>query len=510
MRVAALGFAHEANTFSSVAADLAMWERAGIHRGADIIARYADSDATMAGFLELAEVDADVEVVPLYFTRVTPAGRIPRDTFEHLVGAMLDELEAHGPWDVVLLAQHGSAVAEGFPDADGEVVRRVRELIGHKVIIGVCLDMHANLSSTLVEAADVVTVYQTNPHVDARVRALDAARIAVRAARGEVRPVASLAKPPVAIDILRQGTDEHPMNELVALGRTLAKLPGVIDTSVVEGYPYADVEHMGMGFLAITDGDRRLAEEVAVRMADRAWDLREHFVGSALAPDDAVRAAAALVAQSVRPVVLLDTGDNVGGGSPADSTVLLESAQRFGVAGLFITLCDPSNALRCYEAGVGARVELEVGAATDDRHGRPVRIAGRVRLLHDGEWEDHGPTHGGFSRFATGLGALIATEDGHTVLLNSVPQGNTSLGQLRAVGVEPTAQPIIVAKGVQSPRAAFGPVAGRMILVATPGVTSADLSVFDYEVRRRPMHPFEQNATWSRLTDDPGQARPPR
>lgn len=497
MRVAALGFAHEANTFSSVVADLAMWERAGIHRGDVIVARYADSQATIAGFLELAELEPDVDVVPLFFSRITPAGPIPQVTFEHLVGACLDELRRHGPWDVVLLAQHGAAVAEGFPDADGEVVRRVRDLVGPDVVIGVCLDMHANLSPTLVEQADVVTVYQTNPHVDARVRALDAARLAVRAARGEVRVTSFLASPPVAIDILRQGTDDHPMNELVALGRTLAELPGVLDTSVVEGYPYADVPHMGMSFLAITDGDHDLAEQVALRMADRAWELREHFVGTALAPDEAVLRAAELVAEGLRPVVLLDTGDNVGGGSPADSTVLLESAQRLGVRGLFITLCDPANVRRCVEAGVGTRVELDVGAATDQRHGRPVRIAGTVRLLHDGTWEDHGPTHGGFSRFDTGTGALIATEDGHTVLLNSIPQGNTSLGQLRAVAVEPTTQPIVVAKGVQSPRAAFEPVAGSMILVATPGVTSADLSVFEYSARRRPMYPFEPDAAWS-------------
>ncbi len=497
MRVAALGIAHEANTFSSVAADLAMWELAGIHRGDEIVARYADSQSTIAGFLELAEIEPDVDVVPLYFSRITPSGPIPREAFEHLVGTLLHELHQHGPWDVVLLAQHGAAVADGFPDADGEVVLRVRDLVGPDVIIGVCLDMHANLSTVLVEAADVVTVYQTNPHIDARARALDAARIALRAARGEIRPEAFLAKPPVAIDILRQGTDDHPMSELVELGRGLAERPGVLDVSVIEGYPYADVAHMGMGFLAIADGDRDLAREVAIELADRAWDLREHFVGSALETDVAVREAADLVAVGVRPVVLLDTGDNVGGGSPADSTVILESAQRLGVEGLFITLCDPPNVLRCVEAGVGSRVELDVGASTDDRHGRPVRVRGTVRLLHDGVWEDHGPTHGGFSRFSTGIGALIATDDGHMVLLNSIPQGNTSLGQLRAVGVDPTSQPIIVAKGVQSPRAAFSPVAGKMILVATPGVTSADLSVFEYSARHRPMYPFERDVTWS-------------
>jgi microcystin degradation protein MlrC len=195
-------------------------------------------------------------------------------------------------------------------------------------------------------------------------------------------------------------------------------------------------------------------------------------------------------------VVLLDTGDNVGGGSPADSTHLLAAAQRLGVRGLFHSLCDPQAVQECITAGVCATVELAVGGKTDDRHGRPVNVRGTVRLLSDGTWEDPGSTHGGFRFFDTGPGALLATEDGHDLLLTTLPQGNVSLQQLRAVGLDPTTQRIIVAKGVNSPRAAFEPIAAEMLYVGTPGVTSADLSTFTYHHRRRPMFPFEPEATY--------------
>ena len=496
MKIAALGFSHEANTFSAVPASLEQWEAAGILEGQAIVDDYAEAEATITGFFELARVEPDVEVVPLVFGRITPMGAITAHAFEVLVSRMLDALRSRGPWDAVLLAQHGAAVSEEFPDADGEVTRRVRELVGPDVPIGLTLDMHANVSLLLVENADVVTVYQTNPHLDPRPRALHAGRLIARAVRGEIRPTMALEMPPVAINILAQGTDDSPMRELVELGRLHAGRPGVLDVSVVEGYPYADVAEMGMSVLAVTDDDAALAREVATTVARAVWDRREAFDTTATSIPDALRQARAVVREGRRPVVLLDTGDNVGAGSPADSTHLLAAAQELGVGGLFQSLCDPEAVQECVRAGAGATVELEVGAKTDDMHGAPVRVRGTVRLLHAGRWEDPGPTHGGFRHFDTGTGALLRTEDGHELLLTTYPQGNVSLEQLRAVGLDPLRQPIIVAKGVNSPRAAFEPIAAEMIFVGTPGVTSADLSTFTYVHRRRPMFPFERDARY--------------
>lgn len=496
MKIAALGISHEANTFSSVPAGLDQWERAGILEGRAIVDEYATSQATISGFLEVAAVQPDVEVVPLLFSRITPMGPITAEAFEHLVGRMLELLRDQGPWDAVLLAQHGAAVSEEFPDADGEVVRRVRELVGPDVPIGTTLDMHANISELVVEHADVVTVYQTNPHVDARTRALQAGELVVRTVRGEIRPTTALEMPPIAINILCQGTDDSPMRDLLALAESQAARPGVLSLSVVEGYPYADVAEMGMSFLAVTDDDEALARDVARTLARAAWAQRGAYDATGLGVEDALRRADAIAGQGAGPVVLLDTGDNVGAGSPADSTHLLAAAQRLGIRGLFCSLCDPDAVRECIVAGVGATVDLAVGAVTDDLHGRPVQVRGRVRLLHDGTWEDPGPTHGGFRFFDTGPGALLATDDGHDLLLTSSPQGNVSLQQLRAVGLEPTRQRIVVAKGVNSPRAAFEPIAAAMLYVGTPGVTSADLSTFTYEHRRRPMFPFEQGTTY--------------
>lgn len=463
---------------------------AGPVEGDDLVRVYGESQATLGGFLELRG-RPDLEVVPLFHADLNPMGTITREAFETLVARMLGRIEDGGPWDVVLLALHGAAVAEHQPDADGEIIERVRRLVGDDVVVGVALDMHANVSERMVANSTVLNAYLTNPHVDPRPRARQIADLAVAAARGEIRPVTVLRQVPAAINILRQGTSDEPMRGLVALAGELQRRPGILSVSLVEGFPYADVEELGMSVVVVADDDLDLAREAADVLAAAVWDARRDFVGDGMDVDDALRRAAACAR---RPVVLLDVGDNVGGGSPADSTHVLAAAKRLGVGGLFHSLCDPGAVEECRAAGAGARVSLAVGGKTDDLHGRPVPVSGTVMHLDDGRFEDGGVTHGGFRFFNAGPRALIHTEDDHFILLTSRPMGNTSRAELTSAGLDPLALKVIVAKGVHSPRGAFEPIAAEMIQLNTPGCTSADLSTLRYARRRRPMFPFEDDA----------------
>jgi len=492
MRLAALGIAHETNTFARGATDYAAFEQSGILRGEDIVRDYAESHATMAGFLE-ARARLGVEVVPLLFTFTNPTSTITPDAFERLCGEMLQLLRDRGPWDGVLLAQHGAAVSENYPDMDGEVAARVRALVGPDVPIGMAPDMHANLSQKMIDNTTVTVVYRTNPHLDPRPRALECAELIVRTIKGEIRPVQALEMPPVVINIVKQFTGEEPMRSLVADVEEVIQRPGMVSASVAEGYPYADVAEMGMAFLAISDGDAGAARDAARWMARRAWDMREQFVADTPSPESALRAA---MAEPKGPIVLMDVGDNIGGGSPADSTILLEAAQRLGVRSYLQTLRDPEAVSACIAAGVGATVSLQVGAKTDDRHGRPLQVSGVVRRISDGKFEEPTPTHGGFRFFNGGPTVVLETEDDHTLVLTTRLIGNTSLQQMYSVGVRPESKHVVVAKGVVSPRPAYAPIAAQVVLVNTPGVTTSDLLTFTYTRRRRPLYPFEADATY--------------
>ncbi len=497
MRFALLGLSHETNTFSSVPADNAAFEREGILRGGQIVEKFGQSQATAGGFLEAGR-ELGFKAVPLLHARTGPIGLITADAFDRIVGEMIAMLREGGPWDGVLLANHGAAVSEQYPDVDGEIAARVRAAVGPDVPVGMALDMHANVSPATVRATDVITIYRTNPHLDASRRAYECAELLHLTASGRVRPRQWLETPPLVINIVRQFTGEEPMRGLVRDSLQVQSEPGILSTSLAEGYPYADVAEMGMSFLVVADGDRALARRRCSWMARRAWERRAEMDAEIAGIDEALAIAAGQGGDrpAAGPVVLMDVGDNIGGGSSADSTHILRRARQLGVKGLLQTLYDPEAVGACVAAGAGNRVELAVGGKTDDLHGEPVRVSARVARISDGRYEDRGPTHAGYRFFDSGTTAVLETADGHTLVLTSYRDGNTSRQQMYAVGVRPEEYRVVVAKGVVSPRPAYEPIASRIVLVNTPGLTSADLSTFEYRHRRRPLYPFEQEARY--------------
>jgi microcystin degradation protein MlrC len=294
--------------------------------------------------------------------------------------------------------------------------------------------------------------------------------------------------------------------------------PGILDTSIAEGYPYADVEEMGMSWIAITDGDMDLAREAAQGMAERAWEVRvdlnrpvasieealtqaqERYVGAKpdgvenFLPDDgsALEEPEPSEHSHLGPIVLMDVGDNIGGGSSADSTHILKVAMEMGVERYLQSLYDPEAVQACVAAGVGAEISLEVGGKTDDMHGETVRVVGTVMKIHDGPYEELRPTHGGGRYYNDGQRVYFNTVNGMTILLTSIRSGNTAREQMYSMGIRPEEYRVVVAKGVSSPRPAYQPIAAEIILVNSPGVTTADLSTFTYKRRRVPLYPFEE------------------
>ena len=199
---------------------------------------------------------------------------------------------------------------------------------------------------------------------------------------------------------------------------------------------------------------------------------------------------------SLGPYVLMDVGDNIGGGSSADSTFILHSAREININGILQTLYDPEAVKICVKSGVGTNIELMVGAKTDSMHGKPIKIIGKIRNISDGKFLDHRPTHGGFSNFDNGTSVKIDTDDGNTILLNSNRSGNTTREQMYSNGIKPESYKIIIAKGVSSPRPAYQPIAAKILIVNTPGVTTADLNTFNYIRRRKSLYPFDLNANY--------------
>lgn len=225
-RIAIAGFQHESNSFSKIPASLDRWKAAGIIFGQEIVDEYETSTATIAGMLARLKQESDIEIHPLVFTRMMPMGPMTVEATEHIMDLILKEIADNGPWDAVLLPLHGAAVSDKYLDADGEISERVRKLVGKNVIIGTALDMHANVSQKVVANADIVTIYQTNPHLDTFEQAFHCTDLVIKTLRKEIRPTHCLQMPPLIVNILQQGTSDEPMAGLLRFADGVRHQPG--------------------------------------------------------------------------------------------------------------------------------------------------------------------------------------------------------------------------------------------------------------------------------------------
>lgn len=486
MRIAIGGILHESNTFADKPTGLEEF-RIRCHHGEEILTWWRGTHHEMAGFIEGAE-RFGFTPYPTLMTGATPGGTVTAEAFETLTGELIAALRAAPPLDGMLLAVHGAMVSEAYPDADGEIIRRVREVLGPNLPLIVTHDFHVNVSAQMVEHATATIVYKTNPHVDQKQRGCQAAELIARTVRGEVRPVQRMAKPPMIWNILHQYTRAEPLRSIMEDAASLEGERGVLVTSVAAGYPYADVNEMGPTVIVVTDGDPELAQSEAGRLALRLWKCRDRIK---IELPDAAEAVARAIRSTHPPAVIVEMGDNIGGGSPGDSTAILAELVRQGAQGAVSVIYDPEAALACAAAGIDAEVSLSVGGKTDRMHGDPVAIQGRVRSLHDGRFFEPEPRHGGQTRWEQGLTAVVELPTQSLVVLNSRRTAPMSIHQLTSLGILPERQRILVVKAAIAYRAAYEPIAGEIIEADTPGVTAVNPARFTYQHIRRPMWPLD-------------------
>lgn len=492
MRVGILALLHESNTFISRPTTLEHFQQDLLLGGETVRERLADTHHEIGGFFAgLAE--QQIEAVPIFAARAVPFGAITSEAFDTLLERMFAELDRAGPLDGLLVAPHGATVSVVRRDADGYWLGQLRERVGGELPIVGTLDPHANLSQQMVLATDALVAYRTNPHLDQRARGSEAAMLMGRALRREIRLTQAAALPPLAINIERQLTSESHCLPLYALADEMLHQRGVLSNSVLLGFPYADVHEMGSSALVVTDGDRDQAAGLSAELGAYLWTHRDDFAGQLISIDQALERSAGLEG----PICLLDMGDNVGGGSPADGTHLAHAIYRHAAGPAFVCLYDPAAVTQAAAAGPGNAVALSVGGKTDDLHGEPLEDEFVVLGLFDGKYEEPEPRHGGFTHCDQGATAVVRSARGLTVMLTSRRMPPFSIRQLTSCDVDPAAFHLLVAKGVNAPVAAYQPVCKHLIRVNTPGCTAADMTMLEFEHRRRPMFPFEQDTAWS-------------
>ncbi len=484
-RVALLGIYHESNTFVIIPTVMDDFRNGQYLKGESIIKEYQNAHNEIAGMLEVLDKER-IEAIPLLFASATPGGTITAETYNSILHETLEELKKVLPIDACLVIPHGAGVSEEFPDMDGHWLSKVREIVGDTIPIIGTLDLHANVSQLMVSSTNALVAYKQNPHVDMRQRGVESAKLLVNLLNGKTKPVQALVQVPLAISIEQQLTANEPCISLYAYANQLAAEPGILALSIQHGFPYADVHEMGTSIIVVADGDYEKALSVAKKLEAYILERKQSFVGK----KTDIPSALNLINDSVKPVLLLDMGDNVGGGGPANNSCILEAFEESKKYKFFVCMYDPQAVIDASLHEQDEQFDLTViGTGKDGL--KTLKLNVKLLRITDGTFQESNPRHGGQINFRMGKTVVVSTKEGGVIMLTSLRVMPFSLQQLISQGVVPSEFDAIVAKGVNAPIAAYAPVCPTIIQVNTPGVTQADMTLFDYQQRRKPLSPFE-------------------
>ena len=472
----------ETNSFSALPTGLRMFEETCLFRHADYGAQVPLYAVPLATWREMAAARG-WRVVESLCAFAQPAGPTMRAVYEAFRDEILADLRAAMPVDAVLLSLHGAMIAEGYDDAEGDLLTRIRAIVGPAVPIGAELDLHANVSRAKLENATALVLFKEYPHVDVGARAREVFTIIADALAGKTRPVNGW------FDCRMVGvfhTTRQPMRGFVDRAAALAGRDGVLSVSIVHGFPWADVADMGAKIVVVTDGDRDKANRLAAELGREFFALR-----AAISPPYfTLEAAMARAArhEGPRPLVLADVADNAGGGAASDSTFLLEAmlARRLDNAAIGM-IWDPMAVRLAFEAGLGAMLDIRIGGKLGPHSGPPLDLRARVIGLA----RDARIPFGGAMALAGDLAAFVV--GGITIVCSTIRTQCFSPVAFTAAGIEPGAQRVLVVKSMQHFHAAFAPIADDILYVTAPGAVSPDLAALPYRRARRDQWPFIEN-----------------
>jgi microcystin degradation protein MlrC len=491
-RIAIGGLHHETNTFAPLKATYEEFLQGGgwpgIQRGEAFFKTFPGMNLPISGGIEVLAGHGH-SLVPLVWAAATPSAHVTRDAYERIVGTFLDDLRAAGSLDGVFLDLHGAMVTEHLDDGEGELLRRVRAIVGHEIPIVTSLDLHANVTSQMIELADVMVAYRTYPHVDMASTGKRAAEVLHSLLSGERKPHKALQTLPFLIPLPWQCTMAEPGG---AVYRDLASIEA--DTGVLlsftPGFPAADFEDCGgaiFGYGADAGRTREAVAELTAAICRREGE----FAGQIYDADEGV--AEALRRPPGKPMVLADTQDNPGAGGSSDTVGLLEALVRAQVPDAALAVMwDPASAAAAHAAGRGATLTLELGGKSGAPGQRPFHGSFVVEAIGTGDFMGTGPMYGG-ARMKLGPMALLRIGGVRVVTATRKVQA-ADQAIFRHLGVEPTTTRILALKSSVHFRADFAPIAQDILVVKAPGAMLADPLDFPFKrlrpgVRLRPLGP---------------------
>jgi microcystin degradation protein MlrC len=511
-RIAVGGFQHETNTFAPLTARWADFERADAWppfvRGPQLIEAVDGFNIPIAGAV-LALQALGHELVPLCWCSAPPSSYVEREAYEKVANWIIEDLRAQGPVDAVYLDLHGAMAAEHLDDGEGELMRRVRTVIGERIPLVASLDYHTNMTPEMVRHASAMVGYRTYPHIDMAETGGRTARLLDRLLKDRRPLYKAYRQLDFLIPLVWQCTLMEPAKRIFELiteiergsdgsgGPTGSHNQGIVSITHTPGFPPADIAQCGPA-LVVYGHDKEAAEAQADRLAGFIKEKEPAFSGRLYTPDEAVVEAMRLAQTATKPIVLADIQDNPGAGGTSDTVGLLRALIAHRASGAVIgMIVDPEAAGAATAAGEGAMLGRGIGAAVGFAGETPVEAAWRIVRLASGIFTGSGPMYGG-AKFRIGPMALLTDEEsGVSAVLACRRIQAVDQEMFRHVGIEPSAVPILALKSTVHFRAHFQPIAEAVLCVQSPGAHVTDPAELPYRnlrqgIRLRPQGPVHR------------------
>ncbi len=472
-RLAIGGLVHETVTFLPEETTLEAFERGAV-RGEEIAAAYAGSNTVYGRFLKVCQ-ENDVAVEGLLCTECAPSGTVAEPAFQALADEILSRATLwRDSVDGLLLHLHGAMASRGDTDPERTLLLRLRDVLGENFPIAVAMDLHGNIGAEKALLADIVCGFRHSPHTDMAETGERAARLLLRQLAGEIKPVMAMARPGLVLPSIFTATDVSPLREIMLEVHAAAEQPGILDVTLFTGFAYADVPEIGATVLAVADDDEALAIRTVERLSARLVEARErealYNAAPLYGPDDALDKAAALLAEGVRPVVLLEHADRGN-----DSTHLLEAMLARGVGRAAVPyLHDPIVA----RAGVGSKLMAALGGKSSELAGAPILFTGIVKFAGPLRYRISGPYRTG-EEIDLGPAAVIDSGD-IAVIVTTQSITAVDTDPFTQCGLDIDEFDIIALRSKTHFRAAYEPIAGAILIVETPDWGPADLLGLPY------------------------------
>lgn len=474
---------HETSTFSPIPTTMLNFQESGLVRPSD------DSDDTVptVGIMKTCLENAAQRhegwgVMHGTMAFAQPSAPLVTGDFESLRNEILKQLQEAGSLGAVVLYLHGSMMADGYDDCEGDILKRARTICGDDIPIGVVLDPHCHLTRAMVEHADMIILMKEYPHTDI-LECLDKLLdVVIAKAEKRVQLCCSIFD---CHQITLYRTGLEPMRSFVDRMRAEEEDPDVVSISVVHGFPWSDHPDLGTKVLVTTDGNQKKADALAQQLGSFLIENRTRFTDDFMPLKQGLDHALQI---KEGPIVLADIADNPGGGAAGDATYVLRAMMERGMFDTCIgNFWDPQAVKFCQQVGEGATINIRIGGKVGPYSGTPVDLKAFVIKIKENVFDYA-------ASIKAPLGTLVGLrlENGLELSINDIRTQNRSPIVFTDVGIDPLKKRYVVVKSSNLFHEKYAPIAKEIIYLDAPGSLVSDLSLLDYQKRPSPLWPFEK------------------